>query len=82
MKLAKKEENKNVGPRKMKIKELVGTGEGINKLKFDDDKDVKMFETIARKYGVKYSINRDKSTTPPSYYFFFQSKNDEVINKA
>lgn len=82
VKLSKKETNKNVGPRKMKIKDLVGTGEGINKLKFDDDRDIKMFESIARKYGVKYSINRDKTTTPPSYYFFFQSKNDEVINKA
>ena len=74
-------EKKANGPQKMKIKDLVGTGEGINKLKFED-KDVKLFESIARKYGVKYSINRDKTTTPPSYYFFFQSKNDEVINKA
>lgn len=79
-KKAQKAQNK-VGPQKMKIKELVGTGSGIGKVQLKDD-DIKKFERVARKYGVKYSINKDKTSKPPTYYFFFQSKDTEVINKA
>lgn len=71
----------DIGPKKMKIKDLVGTGSGVSKLQIKDD-DIKEFERTARKFGVKYSINKDKSTDPPTFYFFFQSKDTDVINKA
>lgn len=74
------EQNK-IGPQKVKVKELVGSGTGVSKVQLRDD-DIKKFERIARKYGVKYSINKDKSSNPPTYYFFFQSKDTEVIKKA
>lgn len=76
----KRVQNK-AGPQKMKMKDLVGTGSGLSKVQIKDD-DIKQFERVARKYGVKYSINKDRSTEPPTYYFFFQSKDTEVINKA
>lgn len=74
------EQNK-IGPQKVKVKELVGSGAGVSKVQLRDD-DIKKFERVARKYGVKYSINKDKSSNPPTYYFFFQSKDTEVIKKA
>lgn len=65
-------------PQKRKVKDLVKSGKEISNIELKNE-DVKDFERLARKQGVKYAITKDKATNPPTYYFFFQAKDAKVI---
>ena len=47
-----------------------------------NDKNIKAFEKTARKYGIDYSLKKDKSTDPPQYTIFFRAKDSEIMTKA
>ena len=66
---------------KMSLKAIHKGNEEIKVLDIKTD-GVRDFEKYARKYGVKYAIERDKATNPPTYYIFFKAKDAEVINCA
>ena len=36
------------------------------------EKNIKDFDRVARKYGIDYSLKRDKSKTPPEYLVFLK----------
>lgn len=42
----------------------------------------KSFKKYASRYGVKYSLVKDKSTKPPTYSVFFSAKDTAVINEC
>lgn len=46
------------------------------------DKNIKSFDKIARKYGIDYSLRKDKSVEPPKYMVFFKAKDVDVMTKA
>ncbi|MBR3245772.1 MAG: PcfB family protein [Parasporobacterium sp.] len=40
------------------------------------------FERIARKYGIEYSLVKDKTSEVPNYILFFKGKDEAVMNTA
>lgn len=66
---------------KVKIKDLIRQNSGIENIEITD-KNIKSFDKIARKYGIDYSLKRDKSQTPPKYYVFFKAHDTNAITMA
>lgn len=55
------------------IKELAAGKDEISNIRITDD-NIRSFEKVARKYGVTYSLKKDKSQSPPQYLVFFKMK--------
>ena len=51
---------------KQSIKKLQKGGSQLTNIEITE-KNIKSFEKVARKYGVDYSLKKDKSVTPPRY---------------
>jgi len=65
---------------KVKVSDLVHLG-GISKADVMDE-DLRAFERVAKKYQVKYAVEKNKDEKNPGYTFFFQSKDSVVLDKA
>ena len=63
------------------IKQLVGQGQGVTNIEISD-KNIKSFESIARKYGVDFAVVKDASETPPKHLVFFKAKDTDAIAAA
>lgn len=46
------------------------------------DSNIKAFDPIARKYGVRYKLVRDNSEDPPTWMAFFRAKDTDVMTAA
>ena len=46
------------------------------------DKNIRAFDCPARKYGVDYSIKKDKSVNPPRWLVFFKGKDADSLQAA
>lgn len=46
------------------------------------DHNIRSFERVARKYGIDYSLKKDKSVSPPKYLVFFRAKDVDVMTAA
>ena len=46
------------------------------------DKNIKSFERVAKKYGVDFAVQKDKSITPPKYIVFFKGRDADAITAA
>ena len=46
------------------------------------DNNIRSFERVARKYGIDYSLKKDKSVSPPKYLVFFRAKDVDVMTAA
>jgi hypothetical protein len=68
-------------PRKIKVKQLVKEGQGVSTVEIKDEK-IREFEKLARQYGVRYAIKKDKSTMPPTFIVFFKAKDGEMIDRV
>ena len=66
---------------KQTVKQLVGQNQGVSNIKINDPS-IKAFERIARKYGVDYAIQRDRSSDPPKFLIFFKSRDADALNAA
>ncbi|GHU52725.1 hypothetical protein AGMMS49975_09110 [Clostridia bacterium] len=66
---------------KQKINRLVESGADIDNIKLDGDKK-RIFESVARKYGMAYSLRKNSAVKPPQYTLFFKAKNTKVLNAA
>lgn len=77
--------NKQINPTipqgKMTVQELAKKGQGMTALDLDN-KDLKNFDKVMKKYGVDYAIMTDKKTSPPTHTIFFKGKDADAINKA
>ena len=47
---------------KQTVKQLIGQNQGVSNIEITDPS-IKEFEKIARKYGVDYAVNNDRSTS-------------------
>jgi hypothetical protein len=45
-------------------------------------KNIKSFESAARKYGVDFALKKDKTTTPPKWLVFFKGKDADALTAA
>jgi hypothetical protein len=86
------ESNKNVvnkltapanyaGKGKQTVKQLVGQGQGVTNIEISD-KNIKSFESIARKYGVDFAVKKDASEHPPKWLVFFKGRDTDALTAA
>lgn len=74
--------NRNIPKQgKMKLKDLVGQGQGASAIEVNE-KNIKSFEKIAKKFGVDFAVKKDKTMDPPKYMVFFKGKDTDVISQA
>ena len=78
----KKEQKTQVVKRgKQSIKSMLDNGSELSNIEITDN-NIRSFERVARKYGIDYSLKRDKSTDPPKYLVFFRAKDADVMTAA
>ena len=66
---------------KQTVKELVRQGQGVSNIEINN-KNIKSFESVARKYGVDFALKKDKTTTPPKWLVFFKGKDADALTAA
>jgi hypothetical protein len=65
---------------KQSVRELAKGG-SLTNIEITDG-NIKAFEPFARKYGVSYSLQKDKSESPPKWLVFFRSKDTDALTAA
>ena len=73
--------NKELKGKMVKIKDLRKDGSQIESLDMGVD-EMNDFKRYARKYGVAYHMERNRSTEPPTYYIYFKAKDATLIKGA
>ena len=66
---------------KQTVKELTRQGVGVSNIEITD-KNIKSFESVARKYGVDFALKKDVSETPPRWMVFFKSRDADALTAA
>jgi hypothetical protein len=69
------------GKGKQSIQQLVGQGQGVTNIEIND-KNIKSFESIARKYGVDFAVTKDSTENPPKWLVFFKGRDTDAITAA
>ena len=69
------------GKGKQTVKQLVGQGVGVTNIEISD-KNIKDFESIARKYGVDFAVKKDGTEQPPKWLVFFKGRDTDAITAA
>ncbi|MCL2546199.1 MAG: PcfB family protein [Oscillospiraceae bacterium] len=69
------------GKGKQTVKQLVGQGHGVTNIEISD-KNIKDFESIARKYGVDFAVVKDATETNPKHLVFFKARDSDAITAA
>jgi hypothetical protein len=69
------------GKGKQTVKQLVGQGQGVTNIEISD-KNIKSFESIARKYGVDFAVKKDATELPPKWLVFFKGRDTDAITAA
>ena len=64
-----------------KIKELIGSGDGVSSVEITNQ-NIGSFRQTARKYGIDFSLMRDKNEDPPKWMVFFKGKDTDVMHAA
>ena len=66
---------------KQSVKSLAKQNQGMASIEITD-KNIKSFERVARKYGVDFAVQKDKSVIPPKYIVFFKGRDADAITAA
>ena len=66
---------------KQTVKQLIGQNQGVSNIEINDPS-IKVFERIARKYGVDYAVKKDRSASPPKYLIFFKARDADALTAA
>ena len=66
---------------KQTVKQLIGQNQGVSNIEINDPS-IRDFERIARKYGVDYAVNKDRSASPPKYLIFFKARDADALTAA
>ena len=69
------------GKGKQTVKQLTRQGAGVSNIEISD-KNIKSFDTVARKYGVDYALKKDVSENPPKWLVFFKGRDADAITAA
>jgi hypothetical protein len=69
------------GKGKQTVKQLTGQGVGVSNIEISD-KNIKSFESVARKYGVDFALRKDVSEMPPKWLVFFKSRDVDALTAA
>lgn len=63
---------------KQKVKDLVGQGDAVTSVPVHD-KRIRDFEQIARRYGVQFSVVKNRGEGNHRYLVFFKAKDTDVL---
>lgn len=66
---------------KQSVKSLVRQGAGVQNIEITD-KNIRSFQSVARKYGVDYALKKDISSQPPRYLVFFKARDTDALTAA
>ncbi len=66
---------------KQTVKQLIGQDQGVSNIEVNDPS-IRAFDRIARKYGVDYAIQKDRSSNPPKFLIFFKSRDADALTAA
>lgn len=66
---------------KQSVKSLVRQGAGVQNIEITD-KNIRSFQSVARKYGVDYALKKDTSSQPPRYLVFFKARDTDALTAA
>jgi len=69
------------GQGKQTVKQLTRQGVGVSNIEISD-KNIKSFESIARKYGVDFAVKKDVTEVPPRWLVFFKGRDADAITAA
>jgi len=69
------------GQGKQTVKQLTRQGVGVSNIEISD-KNIKSFETVARKYGVDFAVKKDTTENPPRWLVFFKGRDADAITAA
>lgn len=66
---------------KQTIKQLMKQNAALSNIEITD-KNIRSFESVAKKYNIDYALKKDTSEQPPRYLVFFKGRDVDVINMA
>ena len=66
---------------KQTVKQLVGQNAGVSSIEITDE-NIKSFESVARKYGVDFALQKDSSVEPPKWLVFFKARDADALTSA
>lgn len=66
---------------KQTIRQLMKQNAALSNIEITN-KNIKSFESVAKKYNIDYALKKDTSETPPRYLVFFKGRDVDVINMA
>ncbi len=72
--------SKRDAPGKQSFKQLAKGGQ-LESIPITDE-NIRAFDPIARKYGVRYKLVRDNSEDPPKWLVFFRAKDADAMTAA
>lgn len=66
---------------KQSLDSLIKNGSSLQNIEVSD-KNIKSFESSARKFGIDYALKKVPNEDPPKYVVFFKGKDTEQVYKA
>ena len=69
------------GKGKQTVKQLTRQGAGVANIEITD-KNIKAFESVARKYGVDFALKKDVTEVPPRWLVFFKGRDADALTAA
>lgn len=66
---------------KQSLKKLAQQNVQLSNIEITDN-NIKAFEKVAKKYGIDFSLKRDKSVDPPRYFVFFKARMPPKLSQA
>ncbi len=77
-----KRQNRNLKPMgKQTVRQLIGQNQGVVNIEIND-RNIRDFDRVARKYGVDYAVRKDRSSSPPKYLVFFKARDTDALTAA
>ena len=64
---------------KQTVKQLIGQNQGVSTIEIND-KNIKVFQRIAKKYGVDFAVQKDKTAMTPNYLVFFKARDADALD--
>ena len=76
-----KSKNPKIYHGKQTIKQLMKQNAALSNIE-KKKKNIRSFESVAKKYNIDYALKKDTSEQPPRYLVFFKGRDVDVINMA
>ena len=64
---------------KQTVKQLIGQNQGVSTMEIND-KNIKVFQRIAKRYGVDFAVQKDKAAITSNYLVFFKARDADALD--